>query len=415
MSNRTFRALASPQLRLYFSCLLISFAGTTMQATAQAWLVLQLTGSGGSLGFTLMLQYLPILLSGGLGGVIADRFDRRTVCMWTHTIAAVQALVLGMCVLAGVESIGLVYVLAALLGFVTAIDQPARHTIVGDLVDPEHLGNAVSLNLALVSGSKVAGPAFAGIAVAAVGVGPCFLLNAASYIPMIIALRFLRRRALPVVRNVPARGAMREALRVVGDNRELLAPLVFCGLFFCLAWEFDVLLPLMARFTFDAGPGTLGLLSAMLGIGAAGGGLLTASLAEPSNRALVISSLVFVASIATAAAAPNVGVASVGLIGAGGAGLAVGTLCNGRLQLLSPPSVRGRVIGLWNIAVAGTRAIGAPVAGFVGERAGARTALWFGAGGVLLLALPSWWLLLRGRRSTRLGRAPVPVLEQAVE
>ena len=217
--DRTFRSLRTRNYRLYFFGQIVSLTGTWMQSVAQAWLVLRLTGSGLALGTTAALQFTPILLAGPWGGVIADRVDKRRLIIWTQSAAGALALVLGLLTLENVVRLWIVYVLAFLLGVVNLVDMPARQSFVFEMVGPESLANAVSLNSVVVNGARVVGPAVAGLLIASVGLTPCFLINAASYLAVIaslLAIDTARLNRPTLVARGP--GQLRAGLRYVWSD-----------------------------------------------------------------------------------------------------------------------------------------------------------------------------------------------------
>src|SRR5437764_3229997 len=217
--QRTFRSLHTRNYRLFFFSQLISLSGTWMQTTAQSWLVLDLTGkssAGFALGLMLALQFLPLLLFGMWGGVIADRLDKRRTLIWTQSSAAVLAVALWLIVLTGVTQLWMIYVLAFLLGVVTVFDNPARQSFVIEMVGHDDVANAVGLNSAVFNSARLIGPAVAGLLIHAIGISPSFLLNAFSFVPVVAALAAMRTRELAQVNPVArSRGQIREGLRYV--------------------------------------------------------------------------------------------------------------------------------------------------------------------------------------------------------
>jgi MFS family permease len=397
-----FRSLRTRNYRLYATGQLVSLAGTFMQTVAQAWLVLKLTGSGTALGLVTTLQFTPILVLGGMAGVLVDRIDRRRLYLWTQSLAGLEALLLGLLTVTGSVQLWMVYVMAAALGIITALDQPVRSSIVLDLVGPDDLTNAISLNMAMSNTSRVVGPALAGVTIAVVGVGPCFLLNALSFAAVIVALLLMRPEEMhPAALQRRERKQFRRGLAYVRASPELLAILVMSALFFGMAWEFDVVLPLVARYTFHGGAGIYGLLTSAMGLGAVVGALLTAARNDPSETMLTTTAIAFSATLGFAAVAPSIPVEVLAMMLVGASGIALASVCSSRLQLRAAPEMRGRVMALWSIAVIGTRPLGGPIVGFVGQHLGPRFALGLGAATVALLALPLWWLLTRSvRRDT---------------
>jgi len=269
--RRPFSSLAVPNYRRYFTGQLISLSGNWMQIVAEVWLVLQLTGSGLAVGLTTASQFAPILLFGVYGGLLADRFDKRKLLMATQAAMALPAIALFTLAVTGVVEVWMVIALAFVRGTVNALDNPGRQSFVIEMVGPERLVNAVSLNSVIVHCARMAGPALAGIVIATAGVEPCFLLNALSFPAMVIALV----RMAPAELSTPPRvsreaGALRASLRYVARTPALAVPLAMMALVGMLSFNFQVLLPLLARFTFDGGPQTYALLVSSMGVGSVG-------------------------------------------------------------------------------------------------------------------------------------------------
>lgn len=383
--GRTFSSLRVRNYRLYFGAQMISLSGTWMQGVAQAWLVLKLTGSGTALGFVTALQFLPVLLFGPVGGLVADRFDKRRVLYGTQTVAGLLALVLGLVVATGTVQLWMVYALAAGLGFVNLIDNPARQTFVLEMVGPEELANAVTLNSVMVNLARVIGPAAAGVLIASVGLGTCFLLNAASYIAVLIGLAMMRKDDLlpapPVARK---KGQLMEGLQYVRRTPELLSPLIMMAVVGTLAYEFQVILPLVAKYTFHGDAGTYGAMSSFMGAGAVIGGLITASRARPKATALAWSAMAFGVVILAASVAPTLHVELLALVAIGAVSITFLAMGNTALQLAAAPEMRGRVMALWAVAFLGSTPIGGPIVGWVGQHLGPRYGLVVGGVATLL-------------------------------
>jgi MFS family permease len=355
-----------------------------MQSVAQGWLVLDLTGSGTAIGGVLALQFLPILLLGPLGGLAADRFDKRRVLLGTQVAAALLALTLGLLVLFEVVRLWMVYLLACGLGFVNLVDNPTRQAFIGEMVGPGDLTNAVSLNSVLVNLARVAGPAGAGALIVTLGLAPCFLINAGSYLAAIAALVLMNparlRRSPPQPRR---RGQLREGFRYVRRTPALLIPLLMMAVVGTLAYEFQVSLPLLARFTFGGDASTYGAMTALMGAGAVVGGLLTAAAGRRAPTALAAMALAFGAVQTAAAFSPTRAVALAAMVPLGAASIAFLALGNATLQLSSAPEMRGRVMALWAVAFLGSTPVGGPMIGWIGGF-DPRWAL--GVGGVATLA-----------------------------
>jgi MFS family permease len=251
MLRRTFSALAVRNFRLYFGGQVISVSGTWMQRVAQSWLVLELTGSGAAVGGVTAFQFLPILLVAPMGGLIADRMDKRRVLYVSQSLAGLIALTLGLLVLTDRVELWMVYALALALGVVGSFDNPARNAFVMEMVGRSRLTNAVGLNSVLVNSARIIGPAVGGLLIVTVGIGICFIINAFSYLALIGALLLMREREIERSEPEPRRrGQLREALAYVWREPVLRVPLVMMGVVGLFVYEFEVILPLLARFTF---------------------------------------------------------------------------------------------------------------------------------------------------------------------
>jgi MFS family permease len=405
----TFKAFEVPNYRRYFAGQAISLSGTWMQMAAQAWLVLTLTGSATTLGLIVALQTLPILLLGPYGGVIADRVDKRRTMIFLQAMMGLQALALGILTVTGEVKVWQIGALAALLGLNNAFENPARQSFMLEMVGSEHLRNAVSLNSVLVNVARTIGPALAGILIATVGEGVCFLVNAASFVAVIASLATLDRSAIhpsPPAGRGP--GQLREGLRYVRSERELAIPLLMMALVGTLAYEFQVTLPVMARQGLHVGATGYGFMTAAMGAGAVVGGLLVAAVGRTGLRPLVLAAGAFGTVIALAALAPSLPIELVALALVGWASISFMATGNSTLQLSADPSMRGRVMSLWFVAFQGSTPIGGPFVGWVMVWAGARAGLGVGAITCILVAFVGL-LALRGVAPfTRRDTAPRP-------
>jgi len=395
----TFAALAIPNYRRYVSGQAVSLVGTWMQMAAQAWLVLTLTGSATTLGLIVALQTLPVLLLGPYGGVIADRVDKRRLMVVLQGMMGVQALILGVLTVTGAIQLWEIGVLALLLGLNNAFENPARQSFMLEMVGPESLRNAVSLNSVMVNVARSIGPAVAGVLIATVGEGVCFLVNAASFVAVIASLLTLDRGALHPTPPTPrAPGQLREGLRYVRETPELGIPLLMMALVGCLAYEFQVSLPVMAREGLHVGATGYGFMTAAMGVGAVVGGLLVAAKGRTGLRPLVLAAGAFGVVLALAALARSLPVELVALALVGGASIAFMSTGNSTLQLGAAPNMRGRVMSLWFVAFQGSTPIGGPIIGWVMAQAGARAGLGVGAVTCLIVALLG---LLAARRGAQ--------------
>jgi MFS family permease len=406
--GRTFSAFAVPNFRLYFIGQVISVSGSWMQRVAQAWLVLELTGSGAAVGAVTAFQFLPILLLAPFGGLIADRMDKRRVLYVTQTMAGVTAATLGVLVLTDVVQLWMVFALALVHGTVGSFDNPARHAFVMEMVGRSRLTNAVGLNSVLMNTARIIGPAVGGALIVTVGIGICFLINSVSYLFFIAALLMMRSREIERTEPEPRRRRqLREALAYVRSEPVLYVPLVMMGMIGLLTYEFEVVLPLLARFTFGGGADTFGIMFAVMGLGSVCGGLYTAMRGDQPGRTMIWLAYALSGVVAMTALAPTIWVAYLALFWVGMSATAFFTLGNSVIQLNSAPEKRGRVIALRTAAILGSRPLGAPIIGWIGEHLGPRYAL--GVGAVAALAVAVWahrWLVGYERnRAARLAEA----------
>ncbi len=378
-ANATFSSLRLRNYRLFYIGQVISTSGTFMQSIAQDWLVLKLSNSGTALGIVTALQYLPILLLGPHGGLVADRFSKRKILLVTQTIASLLALTMGGLVAAGWVRLWMVYVLALALGLVTAFDMPARQTFVVELVGEADLRNAVTLYSTLVNLSRIIGPAVAGVIIATLGLALCFVLNGLSYVAVLVMLLRINPAGLKLAPAASrARGQLGEGLRYALANPVLRSTLVMMAIIGMLTFEFQVTLPLLAAFTFQGNAGSYALLSAAIGTGAVMGGLLIAGQKQVSPDRLAKGALLFGLAVTAAAFMPSLWLAAAALVGVGICSIAFTSLGNTILQLESAPHMRGRVMSFWTIAVLGSSTVGGPIVGWVGENVGPRWALALG-------------------------------------
>jgi MFS family permease len=399
----TFAALAVPNYRRYIGGQSISLIGTWMQMAAQSWLVLSITGSATTLGLIVALQTLPVLLLGPYGGVIADRVDKLRLMTGLQIAMGVQALLLGVLTVTGAVRLWEIGVLAALLGLNNAFENPARQSFMLEMVGPESLRNAVSLNSVLVNVARVIGPAVAGVLIATVGEGVCFLVNAASFVAVVTSLRMLDRTALtPVQASGRKPGQLREGLRYVKRTPELGVPLLMMALAGALAYEFQVTLPVMARQGLHAGATAYGFMTAAMGLGAVVGGLFVANRGRTGLPPLVLAASCFGVVLLFAALAPSLPVEIVALTLAGAGSISFMSTGNSTLQLTAAPNMRGRVMSLWFVAFQGSTPIGGPIVGWVMAMAGARAGL--GLGGVTCLLVALLGLLALRRMGSGLRR-----------
>jgi predicted MFS family arabinose efflux permease len=384
--RRTFASLGVRNFRLFIAGQLVSATGFWMQSVAAPLLVLRLTNSGTALGIDTALQFLPILLFGAWGGVVADRFDNRKVQIATQIAYAVLALALGVLVAAGAVEVWMVYLLSFLSGLVTAVDMPTRQSFYLEMVGPATLTNAMSLNTATFTGSRIVGSAIAGAVIGAFGFSPVFLANAASYLAILAALLAMRVDELHPRERAPREpGQVREAIRYVWRTPELRVPMLTMLVVFLFAFNFIVFLPLLVTRDLEGNAEALGAVLALWGAGSLGGALAMASRSsQPNARRLAVLAIALGVVSALLAIAPTLAVAAIVVVPLGAVFIAFAITGNSILQLTSAGRMRGRVMALYTVAFLGSTPIGGPIAGWVGEHVGAPFGL--AAGGAIAVA-----------------------------
>ena len=396
--HRTFHSMSNRNFRLYFIGQVVSVTGTWVNATASAWLVLTITKSGVALGVNTALTFLPILLVGAFGGLMADRFDKRRILVGTQIAYAVLALTLFALVQTDVVQLWMVYTLSLGAGIVTALDNPTRQSFFMELVGEKDLTNAVSLNGAVFTGTRILGPALAGILIAAGGTALCFLLDGISYIAVIGALLAMRTRDLhPQERASGDRAGIGEGFRYVWESPELRRPLLVMTIVFTLSFNFAVLVPLLAKQTFDGTAETFGIMSALAGLGSFVGALIMANRASargkaPSLRRLGIFALASGVALAVTAFAPTLLSAYASMVPLGLTIMVFIITGNSMLQLASRSEMRGRVMALYGMVFLGSTPVGAIIVGWLAELSGARAGFAMGALAACLAGAGAlWW------------------------
>jgi MFS family permease len=389
--RRSLGSLAVPNYRRYFTGQVVSLAGNWMQTVAETWLVLKLTGNGALVGLAAALQFLPIMLGGAWGGLLADRLNKRRLLMTTQSLMALPALALFVLVTAHAVQVWQVLALIFVRGSINAIDNPARQSFVFEMVGGDRVVNAVSLNSVIVHTARIAGPAAAGVVIAVAGVGPCFLVNALSFAAMLVALHGMdpeRLHPAPAARRAP--GQLREALRYVRGTPALRTPLLMMAVVGTLSFNFQVLLPLLARFTWDGTATTYAVLTSAMGVGSVIGALASGARGRTSPTLLAGASLAFGALTLAAAGAPVFALQVAVLVPLGAASVTFAAGVNSSLQLAADPGMRGRVMALYSVVFLGSTPIGAPIVGWVAEAAGARAGLLVGGTAALLTGAVAW-------------------------
>ncbi|HEY0536030.1 MAG TPA: MFS transporter [Actinoplanes sp.] len=403
MANRSasfgrhmFSSLAVPNYRLFFVGQLASVMGNWMQTVAQSFLVLQLTGSGTELGLTVAARYAPVFLLGPWGGVIADRIDRRKLMYATQISSAVLAGIFSLLIGTGSIRLWMVYVLALGFGLVNVFDNPARQSMISDLVGRSHLSNAVLLNSITINAARIFGAAAGGLIAAGLGLALCFALNGLSFLIVVLTMFLMDTSTIARPPRTPrAPRQVRDGFRYVAHTPELLFPLLMVGIVGMLAWEFQVSLPLLASTTFHGGAGTYGAMTSVMGAGAVAGGLVSASRKHIGTRALALSAIGWGLAITVAALAPTLPIEYVVLLFVGYGSITFNSYGKIALQMTARPEMRGRVMALWALAWVGSTPIGGPVVGWVGQNLGARWSLLVGGIPTLAIGLALYPMLSR--------------------
>jgi MFS family permease len=417
-TGKTFSSLRVRNFRLFIIGQALSTTGTWMQLIALPLLVLELTHSGVALGVATALGYLPIMLFGAWGGVFADRFDNRRLLIWTQVAYALTAFALWAVDAGAPPPVWMVYALSFATGLVTAVDMPTRQSFYLDMVGPKDLTNAMSLNTATFTGTRIVGAALGGALATLIGLAPLFLINGVSYLAVVVALLAMRPGELHRRERVGrAKGQIREGVRYVWRTRALRLPMVAMLFVFTFAFNWPVLLPLYALGDLGGNAGTFGALMALFGAGSLVGSLAMAGRSgKPNVRRLALFAIVLAAltALLAATAAPLFAFALMPLLG--GIAIAFAITGNSTLQLESSARMRGRVMSLYSVIFLGSAPIGGPIAGWIAQWLGSRAGLAMGA---VAAAATGLWLLSRlGEQAGRPPREeaePVPVSVPGVE
>ena len=378
--KHTFRSLRHPNFRIFFSAQAVSFTGTWLQLVAQTLLVLRLTDSGTALGLLTAIQFAPTLVLGAWAGVVVDRHDKRKLMTITTSAMLIAALALGVIVLTDSATVAWVYLLAGVLGLANTFDNPARRSLINDLVPAEDLSNAVSITSTLITVARIVGPALAGILVTTVGIGWCFVLNGLSFIAPLVALALMDpeslRRTPPVAR---AKGQLRAGLRYAWSVDDVRVPLLLMAVVGTLAFNFQVLLPLLATRDLAGTDATYTVLTMFFSVGSLVGSLAMARKDAVDSRYLGWSAVGLGIGSAALAMSPNLLTACLSLLVAGYAGIGVLSGGNAVLQMATSPEMRGRVLALFSVVFLGSTPIGGPIAGWVADEAGTAAGIAVGA------------------------------------
>ena len=394
----TFRSLRVRNFRLFFVGQIISQTGTWMQMIAIGLLVLAITDSGVAVGLVTAAQFLPILVLGAWGGVLADRRDRHHLLITMNIAGAVVATAFAALVLSGHEALWSVYLLTFAAGTVTALENPARRALVTDLVPERDVPNAVGLNSTMMTTSRVFGPALGGLLIAGPGIGWCFAVNAISFVPQVwLFLRMDRSRFRPTTLVVKAKGQLREGLRYVWGQPDLRLPLLLVTAVGTMAFNFSVILPLFATRDLGGSATTFTTMMSIMSLGSVIGALTIARRTEANTAVLARCTLALGVAMTALALAPATLTAYLAVVPVGITSIMVISGSNAVVQLATVPEMRGRVLALIAVVFLGSTPIGGPITGWISETFGARWALALGA----VTSLAAGLLTLRALQGTK--------------
>jgi MFS family permease len=410
-TSTTFRSLHTPNFRLFFGGQLVSQAGTWMQTVAIVWVVLDLTDSGTALGLVTAAQFLPMLLLGPWTGLLTDRVDRHRLMIASQVAFTVLAVAFSGLMLTDQATVPAMYLLSLVFGIITAFDNPARRVLVAELVPEEDVPNAVGLNSALMTGSRVVGPALAGALIAGPGPAACFIVNAVTYFAVIGALLRMDRsafRAAPPVAK--AKGQLKAGFRYVWRTPELRLSLVLVGVVGLTAFNYQVSLPLLAERTFDGDATSFTLLYATMSAGSVAGALAVARRRSVDLSFLVRTGAALAVATFGLAFAPTLPLAVLAAVPVGFTSIFLISGSSAAVQLTADPSMRGRVLALLAMLFIGSTPIGSPIIGWVADVSNPRMAIAIGG---VATALATLWTARQIRahplRAPEDGRLPEPV------
>jgi MFS family permease len=384
--NGSFASLLIRNYKVYFWGQVISIAGTWMQNTALGWLVLEISHSGTAVGVTLALRYLPILILGPYGGLLADRLNGRKLLFASQVFAAAVSASFAVVVLLHSDPLLVVDLLALALGLVNAFANPVQQTLINELVPRNLLPNAVALNSISGNVARVIGPLVSGAVIASIGIAWCFAIDSASFVAVMVSLAIMRREEMyprPPAARGP--GQLRAGFRYMLRTPTVLLPMAMVAVVGTFAWEFQVSLPLVAAQTFHGGAWSYGALLAATGVGATAAGLWIARGRTPTIASTALSAVSLGIALGLAAAAPTMWTELAILLAVGWCTVSFHVRVKSVLQLNSLSAMRGRVMAIWAVAWNGTTPIGGPVVGWLGQHFGARWSLVAGAVPSLLI------------------------------
>ena len=406
----TFRSLRIRNFRLFFFGQLISQTGTWLTMVTLTLLVLDLTDSGVAIGLLTATMFGPVLVLGAWAGSLADRSDKHRLLIVAQTAAMVQSLILAAVVFAGIESLPVIYGLAAMSGVITSFDNPARRAFVVEMVPEAMMPIAVSLNSALMTGARVIGPAAGGLLVVTVGYGWAFLIDGLSYLAVLYGLLAMDRSELrPAELVARGRGQVREGVRYVRRTPVLGVPLVMMAVIGTFAFNFSVTIPLLVTGPLHSGEGMFTVLFSVLSVGSMVGALWTARRTDVTNHQIVVAAVAFGGTMIALAAVPALWAAFPVAVLLGAASITFMTTSTAIVQMRAAPELRGRVLALQSVVFLGSTPIGGPIVGWIADAFGARAAVLLG--GVACLAAAAW---AQRALAGRTGRSDEPAVEPAL-
>jgi MFS family permease len=377
-ARQTFRSLRNWNYRMFWCGQVISTIGTWMQRIGLSWYVLDKTDSALSLGLVMMFQTLPVLLLVLVGGVIADRFEKRRLLIVTQSVLLAQAATLAALTAIGTSSLVPIYALAVVQGISQAVDNPTRQAFVKELVGPDDVANAVALNSIVFNTARLVGPALGGLTIAVLGVTGCFTINAVSFLAVLIGLLLMRPAEFYELSS-RAKGRLLaqigEGVRYAVRTPEIAVVLLLMLVIGTFGYNFTVILPLIAEYVLNAGPVGFGILTSTMAVGSLGAAFGIAYTGRVSQRTLLVgasgfTALLFCLSLTSSWATTILILAPLGLFS-----IVFTATANSLLQMMSPPELRGRIMSLYTMVFLGSTPIGSLVIGWLAEHQGVQTAI----------------------------------------
>jgi MFS family permease len=407
-SSPLWRSLRHRNYRLYLTGQLVSVCGTWMQQVALSWLVYRLTGSATLLGVVGFASQIPIFALGPIGGVISDRYSCHRVAVWMQCAALAQALLLSLLTLTGWIQPLHIILLGIALGVVYAFDMPARQALVHEMVDTEDLANAVALNSSMINAARIVGPALAGLVVAKYGEGVCFIINAVSYIAVIVALLMMKLAAPPRRETAPVSigRSLIQGYRYVVAITPIRDLLILLGVVGVVGMPYMTLMPVFAAHVHRSGADALGMMFGAVGVGALIGALF---LAQRKNiiglgRVIVIATVGFGVGLIVFTLARVFWLSLLLLVGVGCGWMVLIAASNTALQTLADNDMRGRVMSLFSMMLVGMAPFGSLLAGWAADQVGAPLVVAIGGGFCAVAGI------IFARQLPRLREAAKPIL-----